>query len=216
MMQLLPILLLLALPQVLCSQQDSSDFRRLQIGLVGGEWRHFVDFTPTVDVLTLTGRSYGVAVRYFDKQLVGFQAELTHAGSGWRENYGDGVYERRIDYAELQLLTQFSVGRGVVQPMLQLGPYLSVPLTDTEVLPAGFDPDLEPDNTYRGRELPFRLNYGLRAGLGFNIEAGPLTLQADGRILQGFSNLLKPGESQVATSIRQGYGAHVALFYAIR
>ncbi|MBB4080457.1 hypothetical protein GGR28_003091 [Lewinella aquimaris] len=210
------MLLFFALPQVLWAQRDSSDFRRLQVGLVGGQMWHTVDFTPTVDVLTLPGQSYGIAIRYFDKQLVGFQAEASLASAGWQENYGDELYERRLDYAEIQLLTQFSVGRGFIQPLLQLGPYLSVPLEDNETLPASFDPDQEPANTYRGRELPFRLNYGLRAGLGLNVEAGPLTLQLEGRILQGFSNLLKPGESQVATSIRQAYGGNLGLFYAIR
>ncbi len=210
------ILFLLALPQVLCAQADSSEYRRLQVGIVGGYAQYAVGFTPPVDVLPLAGRSYGLALRYFDKQLVGFQAEIAYETAGWQENYGEAaVYERRTDYVELQLLTQFSVGRGVVQPLLQLGPFLSVPVADAETLPPGFDSDQEPATTYRGRELPFRLNYGLRAGLGLNFEVGPVTLQVDGRYLQGFSNLLKPGESQVATSIRRSYGGHLGLFYAL-
>ena len=178
---------------------------------------HEVAFTPTVNVQTLPGNSYGLALRYFDKQLVGFQAEVNYVEAGWREDYGPDttVYERRTRYAELQLLTQFSVGRGVVQPMLQLGPYVSVPLSEAEVLPADFVPDGEPDRTYRGRALPFRVNYGLRAGLGLNLELGLLTIQLEGRYLQGFSNLLKPGESQATRSIRQGYGGQAALFFAL-
>ncbi len=210
------MLLFLALPQVLGAQSDSLDFRRLQVGVIGGYALYEVDFTPTVDVQTLPGQRFGVALRYFDKQLVGFQAEVAYETAGWQETYGENtVYERRTDYAELQLLTQFSVGRGAVQPMLQLGPYLSVPVGDRERLPADFDPLQEPANSYRGRELPFRLNYGLRAGLGLNLELGPVTVQLDGRYLQGFSNLLKPGESQVATSIRRSYGGNLALFYAL-
>ncbi len=217
MSHVLHLLLFLALPQVLSAQTDSLDFRRLQLGVVAGYAVHEVDFTPTADVQTLPGQSLGVALRYFDKQLVGFQAELAYETAGWQERYGETtVYERRHDYIDLQLLTQFSVGRGAVQPMLQVGPYLSVPVADQESLPTDFDPEADPPNTYRGRELPFRLNYGLRAGLGLNIELGPVTVQLDGRYLQGFSNLLKPGQSQVATSIRRSYGGHVGLFYALK
>ena len=213
------LLYLLAGTQVLCAQAgDSSTVApRLQLGVVGGWMAHEVDFTPDVTIQTLPGQSYGLAVRYFDKQLVGFQAEVSYVEAGWREEYGmdTTIYERQTRYAELQLLTQFSVGRGVVQPMLQLGPYLSVPLSEEEVLPADFDPEAEAPNSYRGRELPFRINYGLRAGLGLNLELGPVTVQLEGRYLQGFSNLLRPGESQAATSIRRGFGGQAGLFFAL-
>ncbi|CAH1002476.1 hypothetical protein LEM8419_03355 [Neolewinella maritima] len=207
-------------PQVLCSQTDSSAVvSRLQVGVTGGYMLHEVDFTPSVNVQTLPGRSYGLALRYFDKQLVGFQAEVNYVEAGWEETYGGEStrYERRTRYAELQLLTQFSIGRGLVQPLIQLGPYVSVPLSEEELLPADFNTgtNTEPDNSYRGRPLPGRINYGLRAGVGLNVELGPVTLQVDGRYLQGFSNLIKPGESQASTSIRQGYGGQAALFFAL-
>ena len=213
------LLYLLAGTQVLRAQQrDSTTVApRLQLGVVGGWMAHEVDFTPNVTEQTLPGRSYGLAVRYFDKQLVGFQAEVSYVEAGWREDYGPDttVYERQTRYAELQLLTQFSVGRGVVQPMLQLGPYVSVPLSEDEVLPPDFDAEAELPNTYRGRELPFRINYGLRVGVGLNLELGPVTVQLEGRYLQGFSNLLKPGQSQAATSIRRGFGGQAGLFFAL-
>lgn len=217
-MPYLLLLLFLAGTQVLVAQQDSIDYRRLQLGAVGGAMRYEIDFTPTnPDVQFVSGNHYGVALRYFDKQLVGFQAEITYVEAGWREELGeeDALYERLTQYAELQLLTQFSVGRGAVQPMLQAGPYLSVPLGETETLPPDYEPDPDVPNAYYGRELPSRLNYGLGVGLGLNLELGPLTLQLEGRLLQGFSNLIPPGESQVSTSIRQGYGGQVGLFYAL-
>ena len=214
--------LLFAGTQVVAAQEEVADssaapVARLQIGVVGGQMAHEVDFTPAVTVQTLPRNHYGIALRYFDKQLVGFQAEVSYVEAGWEERYGvdSTVYQRRTEYAELQLLTQFSVGRGVIQPLLQFGPFLSVPLGEEEILPADFAPEDEPANSYRSRELPFRVNYGLRAGLGLNVEVGPVTLQLEGRYLQGFSNLLRPGESQAATSIRQGYGGQVGLFYAL-
>lgn len=214
-MKHLLLFLFLAAAQLLSAQQDTlPDYRRLQLGVVGGMMDHEVDFTPNATVNPIRGNQYGVALRYFDKQLVGFQAELTYVEAGWQEEVTDEdlIYERRTTYAELQLLTQFSVGRGAVQPMLQAGPYLSVPLGEEKDLPAGFTPN---EGDYYGRELDFRLNYGLRAGLGLNIELGGLTFQLEGRYLQGFSNLIKPGQSQASTSIRTAYGGQVGLFYAI-
>ena len=215
------ILLLLLLLCPLSAQEDSLNFRRLQFGAVGGYLLHEVDFTPNATVLSVPGIHYGLALRYFDKQLVGFQAELIYAQAGWQQEYAienqePEIYERLTEYAELQLLTQFSIGRGVVQPMIQAGPYLSVPLGETETLPPSFDPAEEADNTYLGRELPFRVNYGLRAGVGLNLEVGPLTLQVEGRLLQGFSSLIKAGESEASLSVRKAYGGQVGVFYAIK
>ncbi len=216
----MPLLLRLSIvalfPVLLFGQDtDSTDFRRFQLGVTGGVSYHQVDFTPNAAVRLHPGRCFGVALRYFDRQLVGFQAELAYDRTGWEEDFGEaGTYIREFDYSELLILTQFSPGRGAVQPLLHLGPYLSVPLSERETLPAGYDPAGQAANTYYGRELPFRINYGLVAGLGFNIELGPVTVQVDGRYRQGFSNLIRPGESQAATSIRRGYAGHGALFYA--
>ena len=209
----LPLFLVL-LP--LSGQADSVDYRRLQLGVVAGQYYSEIDFTPNRDVHTRTGRTFGVALRYFDKQAVGFQAELAYEDAGWLEDLAEGgVYERRTDYAELQILTQFSFGRGIFQPLLQAGPYLSVPLGETIGLPPEYDPEDYPENAYYEVELDKRLNYGLRAGLGFNLEFGAVTLQAEGRYLQGFSNLIKPGTRNVATSIRRAFGAHFGVFYAL-
>ncbi|THH36493.1 porin family protein [Neolewinella litorea] len=216
MSYLFRLTVLLLLPHWVLAQADTVvDYRRLQLGVVAGQAYQEVDFTPNADVNTIVGRNFGVALRYFDRQLVGFQAELSYDQAGWREDLGAaGPYERQIDYAELLILTQFSVGRGIVQPLLQLGPYLSVPLAERESLPPTYDPTTQPVNAYYGRGLPFRINYGLQAGLGFNLEFGPVTLQIDGRYRQGFSNLIKPGESQASTSIRRGFGGHAGFFYA--
>ncbi|WP_170067658.1 porin family protein [Neolewinella xylanilytica] len=207
-------LLLTAAP--LAGQADTVNFRRLQFGVVGGQHYSEIDFTPNRDVNTIEGRSYGIALRYFDKQLVGFQAEISYESAGWLEDLtDDGVYRRETEYVDLQILTQFSVGQGWIQPMLQAGPYVSIPIGETETLPASFDPSNYPTNTYYGRELDFRINYGLRAGLGFNLEFGPVTIQIDGRYLQGFSNIIKPGASDASTSIRRAFGGHLGLFYAL-
>ena len=216
---MLRLLFLLLLSANLYGQRDTTDrVRRLEVGVGYGQMEHTVDFTPSVNDENVRGGSYGITFRYFDHPLVGLQAELAYVEAGWSEAI-DGFeepYVRRTNYAEFLMLTQFSVGRGAVQPLLQAGPYLSFPLSERETLPTGFESEPEDPPSYYGREFPFRLNYGVQAGLGLNLQLGRVTVQAEGRYLVGFNDLVKTGATQAAISRRAGYGGHVAVFYAWR
>jgi hypothetical protein len=212
--------LLLLFPAFLAAQAaDSTEvINRFQLGLVFGQMDHEVSFTPSETVTAIRGSELGVALRYFDNKLVGFQAELSYVEAGWGEEEIDtastGLYERKTQYLEFQILTQFSFGRGAIQPMLQAGPYFSFPLNEQETLPSDYvAPETSLPLIY-GFEFPFRPNYGLRIGAGLNIELGPVTVQLDGRYLIGFNDLLKTGTTFTATSRRAGIGGHTGLFYA--
>ncbi|MTB53196.1 porin family protein [Lewinella sp. W8] len=197
-------------------QDSTTVINRLQFGFGGGQLAHQVDFTPAATVEPLEGITLGVNLRYFDNKLVGFQAELNFVQAGWREDLGEGFssrYERKTQYLEVAMFTQFSFGNGMIQPMLQAGPYLSFPLSEQEQLPAELDPSVLPENSYYGLSLPFRPNYGLLAGLGLNLELKRLTLQIQGRYLLGFNDLIKTGTTVAAISRRQGYGGHAAFLF---
>lgn len=211
--------LLLPLSGLAAQTTDSTDYRRLQVGVVYGQMDHEVSFTPARAVVALRGSGTGLALRYFDHPLVGFQAEVTRLTAGWQEQIDPTLpelYVRETDYVELQILTQFSFGKGVVQPLLQVGPYLAFPLGERESLPSGFVPDAtaNPPQVY-GFPFPFRLNYGLRAGAGLNVEIGRFTVQADARYLLGFNDVVRTGTTQAAISQRLGIGAHAGLFFAL-
>jgi len=198
--------------------------KRLQFGLVGGSMEYEVSFTPGANVETYPGTSFGVGLRYFDNKIVGFQAELSYTNSGWRENIDavysstgefTSLYERQTQYVELLILTQMSIGNGIVQPMLQAGPYLSFPIGETESIPAEYiAPDTSPP-FYYDLELPFRVNYGAQIGVGLNLELGSITVQAEGRFLVGFSDLIRTGTTIASSSRRQGLGGHVGVFWAL-
>ena len=216
------LFLVFLLPLSLCGQQRDSvpAVNRLQIGVGGGFMQHEVDFTPTANGETLQGTSFGVGLRYFDNHLVGFQAELGITNAGWKENLDDSfssLYERKITYAELLILSQLSIGKGAFQPMLQGGPYLSFPLRDKESIPTEYVPPTTTTTLpqYYDFELPYRVNYGVQVGAGFNLELGPLTIQADARYLIGFSDLIKTGTTIASTSRRKGLGGHLGVFYAL-
>ncbi len=213
------LILLSVLPLLLTAQaRDSTDGPQLQVGVGGGILAHEVSFTPTQpDQVPLSRNNYALLLRYFDNPLVGFQAEVGLMQAGWREDFSDSlrtaIYERRTDYLEVLLLTQLSPGRGIFQPLLQGGPFVSFPLSEEQDVPEGF---FDPENSYYGRELPFRVNFGMQFGVGLNVNIGPVTLQLDGRYLLGFNDLIKTGEAGTTISRRQGIGGHVGVFYRIR
>ena len=124
-------------------------------------------------------------------------------------------YERKINYAEVLILTQLSIGKGVIQPMIQAGPYLSFPIGDSESIPVGFDVPESTPPEYYGLEFPNRLNYGAIIGAGLNLELGSLTVQVEGRYLVGFSDLFKTGTTVAASSRRTGLGGQVGVFWAL-
>ncbi|MEO0731499.1 MAG: porin family protein [Bacteroidota bacterium] len=209
------------LPVLLCGQVPDSTkaIQRLQVGVGYGMMDYSVDFLPTADVEPLRGNNLGLQLRYFDNKLVGFQAALNYVQAGWRETIDttfSTFYERQTNYLEVQLLTQLSIGKGAVQPLLQAGPYVSFPLSEMETVPPEYvAPENPPLPFYYDFPLPFRINYGLQIGAGLNLELGPLTVQIDGRYLIGFSDLIRTGTTVAATSRRAGVGGRVGLFYTI-
>jgi len=209
---------LLLLPGFAFSQVEDSlkQVRFFEVGLGFSIMQHEVDFTPSATVEPFPGSSFGLHLRYFDNPLVGLQAELNYVTAGWKEELDPdftSLYERQTNYLELQILTQFSLGRGAIQPLLQAGPYLSLPLSETEDIPEEYvspgDPTVAP---YYGLALPFRINYGLQIGGGLNVHVGPFTLQLEGRYLLGFNDLIKTGTTVASISRRKGVGGRIGLF----
>ena len=209
------LLLLLASTCAFGQAQDTTkQIRRLEIGVGYGQMEQGVDLTPSVDDETIRGNTFGLTLRYFDHHLMGLQAELSYVEAGWRETFDElDDYVRNTKYVELLLLTQISVGRGAVQPLLQAGPYLAAPIGEDQITQTFVVDGPTPD--YYDADFPFRLNYGLQAGLGLNVQLGRITLQADGRYLVGFNDLVKTGTTTAVISRRRGFGGRVALFFAL-
>ena len=206
------VLCLLAFPllgSVLLAQTGDS-LRRLEVGVGGGVLLHELEFLPSDTVYgNLQRNNYALMLRYFDNKLVGFQAEVGIVEAGWSQEIDARLadYERRLRFIDLQLFTQLSIGNRAFQPLLQAGPYLSVPIADEQRIPEGGQLPQE----YLGEDLPFRLNYGAQVGLGFNLTLGPVTLQADGRYLLGFTDVIPTRTGGVISSRRRAIGGHAAL-----
>ena len=104
-----------------------------------------------------------------------------------------------------------AIGRGGVQPVIQAGPYVSAPVGEAET-PEGL---VATEGTYYGQELPFRLNYGLAAGVGVYVRLDKVAVLLEGRITQGLSDLVRSGTLGVSTARRQSVGGGVTVLYRI-
>lgn len=205
-------IVLLAGCTALLAQRDSLE--SLHLGLQVGYAYNQVSFDPVRTVDYLPGSAVYLVVRHSDLPLVDFQGELGWEQAGWQEfiDTVGGWYSRQQTHITLQLLTQLSIGRSWLQPVLQAGPYLSAPIGNRETLPPGLEP--APTAVY-GQPLPFRFNYGLIGGIGFELHFGRISLQATGRYRQGFSDVIKLDRELLSSSRRDGFGATATLFYRL-
>lgn len=201
----------------LTAQVDS--LTTFELGFGGGQYFNNVNFTlnqrAANEYLPYAAPNIGLGLRYFANRAIGFAAELNYNGGGWQETI-DSLslnYERQLSYLEGQIFTQLAIGRKRIRPLIQAGPYLSVPIGDKEIAPAGFV--LPEDDTYFNRPLDFRLNYGLVFGAGLYVKLGPVAIQAEGRFQAGLSDIIKSGTNGVTTSRRQAVGWRIMAWYQL-
>lgn len=210
-------LLLLVCWSGLFAQRDSITSLGFGVGL--GYFASQVDLRNTLraenEIVAVEGFQYSLGMRYFNTRAAGFVVELSYTQAGWAENASDTLAEYRYeaDYLEAQMLTQLAVGRGIIRPLLQAGPYLAVPLSQRQIVPPGFP---VPEDTYYGQPLPTRINYGLTVGAGLYFRLGPVALQLDGRYVAGLSDLIQSGSFGVSTSRRQAIGGRATVWYELR
>lgn len=201
----------------LTAQQDS--LTTLAFGVGGGYFGSQIELTntlrPEYAVQPVEGVHFGASVRYFNNRAVGFIGELNYTQAGWKEQLSEDfpAYRRDIEFIDLQILTQVAIGRKVIRPMLQAGPYLSLPISQSEIVPDTFARLGEED--YYGETLPFRPNYGLAVGGGLYIQVGPIGLQLEGRTYLGVSDLVRSGKFEVTTTRRRAVGGKVTVFYEL-
>lgn len=202
---------------LLNAQQDS--VTHLAFGLGGGFLNSQVSLLNTLrneyEIKPVGGIQLGASVRYFNKKTVGFVGELNFAQGGWQEisETNGPAFKRNLSYFEVQMLTQLAIGRKMIRPMIQAGPYLSFPIGQDDEVPTGFT--IPSGDHYYGVKLPFRPNYGLTIGGGLYLQLGAIGLQLEGRYLAGFNDLVKSGTFGVAQSRRQAYGGRVTVFYEV-
>ncbi len=170
--------------------------------------------TPTYETDPLTGFVVGLSLRQQAEKIFGFQLELSYARRGWVESFDTlvGNYERELQYIQITPMTQISIGNSFYF-FLNVGPYFAIPLSETENAPTGLS--LTDDNArfYYGQELPRRLQYGLVGGPGIGLQLGSLSIQIEGRYLQGFNGVFPSDLLTANSSFPNGFTVGGNLFY---
>lgn len=208
----------------LAAQVDS--LTTFQVGLGGGQYFSSVNFNfqprrSGTSFVPLPTTHFGAGIRYFNRRSAGFIAELNYTGGGWREELTEVMgmdtitenYQRQLSYLELQLLTQFTIGRKRMRPFLEGGPYLAIPFSEKETLPATV---AVPGGYYFGEDINSRFNYGVLVGLGVYVDFNQLAFQLGGRYLAGVRDILTPGENGVSISRRQAIGWRFTAWYKLQ
>lgn len=186
------IIILLASWSAASAQADSTAFRPLlHLGVTAAYQQNEVSFSPALPQAAMPGTGWGLLMSYVSEPHLGLQLALTAEQRGWRETSAAaaGFYERQVRYLTLSPSTLVLFGRGRLQPLLTAGPFLSVPLSSRELLPAGW-----PDMPHYGDDFPLRLVYGIAGSAGIRLTAGRWGIQAEGRYRRGFSSVFPLGQ----------------------
>lgn len=205
------LLLCLIIGSSVFAQRDS--LTRLLIGGRIDYAVHQVEFSPLRSQTPLAGLSAYLSLRYADLAHVSFVAELGLVQAGWEEGTGGtDRYQRRTTYADFLISTQVNIGRGRIRPILQAGPFVSAPISDSEEIGAEF---FTIEGSYYQAELPFRLNYGLQGGLGILLQLEQIDIQLHAYALAGLSDIIRSGDLGISTARRQAAGGSVSLRYRL-
>jgi len=165
-------------------------FSQTYVGARSGYNMSIINFKPWQDTKMVyrMGGDYGITVKHFDNDYVGFQAELNYVERGYRQPYGEWeIFMHLNHYIELPMFLQ---GRFMYKGYfvhLNAGCYGAYLLWAEEGLNTTGEFDLKP---YKINILyDERFDFGLVGGFGLGKEFKWGTLQADARLFYGFADL---------------------------
>lgn len=163
----------------------------------------------TIDTKTLTQFHGGVSVRYITENHFGLIGEINYAQMGWQDKFDDFTleegaevpeYKRTLNYLEVPLLTHIYFGSDKARFFTNLGPKLGFLLSEKETKNDALqdyidyineNEKLKPLVRHYGKEAENKIDYGITAGMGFELrtKAGYFTLE--GRYYFGLADIFK-------------------------
>lgn len=155
-----------------------------------------VGFNPSVDQQFDVRYHGGVTVRYIIQKYFGIQAELNYSQRGWSEKSSDGaIYDHRLDYLELPLVTHIFFGPKYFKFYINLGPKIRYMVHDAATEPFATKPIQQ--------TLPIKnkFDYSIFGGIGFEYRTkkiGSFFLEA--RYDYGLGNIFGASKSDPFSS----------------
>ncbi len=184
MKKLLLILIAFVLSGMVHSQEVFE--RETYFGIKGGVNSSGILSDPIIYLDVFPGFTGGIVFKHISQKSLGIQAELLYSQSGWSENLDStNVYKRRLDYIQLPIMSHFIIGQKNTRIVLNLGPYLSYLLTDSEDIELQ---DQEEAKDYYGKKVSNQLEFGMCFGVGVFQKTQVGSFQLEGRVYYGLSD----------------------------
>lgn len=198
------------------------------IGFNGGMAMNTVSFDPTIKQSMHTGPTFGLTMRYtcekYFTMVCAIQMEVNYARLGWKEDimsyYDEPLpdrYQRHHHYIQVPVLARLGWGREERGMMgyLVAGPQIGYCFSETTeqseewTLTSTGVPN-RPNNMYAQYSMPIerKLDYGITAGLGAELNTKAGHFMIEGRYYYGLSDLF--GNSKKDTFSRSANGTIVA------
>lgn len=177
------------------------------VGFSAGSTITRVSFNPSVRQNYLTGGfAGGLTYRYIEEKYFGFQLELNFVQQGWSEDFSNEEntsysYVRRTNYLELPFLTHVFFDLGHTSRMIfNIGPKIALYLSDSTT--SNFDIYNPPAFSISGRstsqhtlEIENSIDYGICAGLGYELHLGKSLYYLEGRYSFGLGDIFNNSPS---------------------
>ena len=224
------IIYLFLLSTVSTMAQVGEARRNIAIGFNGGVNMNSVGFDPTIKQNLYIGPTMGATLRitsekYF-KTLCSLQIELNYSQLGWNENVMNSesielpdTYKRRLDYIQLPFLARMAWGyekKGAMFYVLA-GPQLGYCFKESSSKSSIWTTNAEgypdrPNNMYAQYDMKIdnKIDYGISAGLGLEVNTKIGHFMIDGRYYYGLSDIFNNGKKDVFS--RSNNGTIIAKF----
>ncbi len=193
------------------------------IGAKGGMTLSQMEFTPGVEQSMISGMVMGVTARYTEEKIFGLVGELNIEQRGWKEVFEDTefIYQRRLTYLQLPILTHIYFGGDKFKGFVNLGPSVSYLISDN--ISSNFnyaDPGSVDGFPIENRhvnqmsmEVKNKFDYGILAGAGMEfIIRRKHSLFLEGRYYYGLGNIF-PAAKKDEFSASRGTSIQVSVGY---
>lgn len=144
----------------------------------------FVWFYPEVNTKMMEGYVGGFTSRFIFEKYFGLQVELNYMQRGWREDYENFKYQRRLHYAELPFMTHIFFGNKTFRWFFNAGLVLGYNFGENKTFSEISKPRAE-----HNLLVSNRFDYGICGGTGFEIHTRAGIYQLDGRYNFGLGDI---------------------------
>lgn len=169
---------IIAVSIITLGKAQTSDFQPyFSFGTTHGISLSTINFYPAVTQQQLLGYFGGISANYVSEKNFGLQVELNYSQRGWKEKdeTSGNVFQRRLNYFELPVLTHFYLGNKF-RWMLNLGPKIGYLLSESSK--NALESSSHPEYTMA---IANKFDYGICAGTGFELLAGSTSYTLEAR-----------------------------------